>query len=75
MSTWYSLAAPNNLPAPIRDRIYKAVVSGMKDPAMQATLQNMAAEPGGMPPAALTDFVHAETKRWTAIAAGFSTPD
>lgn len=75
MSTWYSLAAPRNLPAPIRDRIYQAVVAAMKDPAMQNTLQSMAAEPGGMTPAALTTFVHAETKRWTAIAAGFSAGD
>ncbi|WP_059413662.1 tripartite tricarboxylate transporter substrate binding protein [Cupriavidus basilensis] len=75
MSTWYSLAAPRNLAAPIRDRIYQAVVASMKDPAMQSTLQGMAAEPGGMAPAVLTTFVHAETKRWTTIAAGFSAAD
>ncbi|QET05888.1 tripartite tricarboxylate transporter substrate binding protein [Cupriavidus pauculus] len=75
MSTWYSLAAPRNLPPAIRDRIYNAVVASMKDPSMQTTLQNMAAEPGGMSPTALTTFVQTETRRWTTIASGFSATD
>ncbi|TWG89267.1 tripartite-type tricarboxylate transporter receptor subunit TctC [Cupriavidus gilardii J11] len=75
MSTWYTLEAPRGLPAWIRDRIHQAVVASMKDPGMQKTLEGMAAEPGGMAPAALTTFVRAETRRWTNIVAGFSAAD
>lgn len=71
MTTWYGLEAPKGLPAPIRDRIYKAVAAIMKTPAMQTALQNMAADPGGLPPDQYSAFVRAETVRWTALAASF----
>ena len=75
MSTWYSLAGPKDMPAAIKDRIYRAVVASMKTPTMQATLQNMAAEPGGMLPAEFATFVHNETQRWTTMASGWAIPE
>lgn len=72
MTTWYGLAAPKGLPAPIKERIYRAVASSMNSPSMQAALQNMAADPGGMAPDQFAAFVHSETTRWTAITEGFT---
>ena len=71
MTTWYSLQGPKDLPAPIKEKIYQAVVASMKTPSMQKTLENMAADPGGMPPDQFAEFVHQETKRWTDLASGW----
>ncbi len=71
MTTWYSLAAPKNLPPAITDRIYRAVQTAMEDPSMRKALDSMAADPGGMEPAKFQEFVHQETLRWTDLARGW----
>jgi tripartite-type tricarboxylate transporter receptor subunit TctC len=73
MTTWYSLAAPKDLPAPIKQKIYQAVVDSMKDPDLRKTLDSMAADPGGMSPEQFAAFVHQETERWTQLAGGWDT--
>ncbi|SHH66040.1 Tripartite-type tricarboxylate transporter, receptor component TctC [Pollutimonas bauzanensis] len=67
MTTWYSLAAPKGLPPEVETKIYQAVVKAMKNPAMQKTLEGMAAEPGGTPPDEFKKFVVDESRRWVDL--------
>ena len=62
-TTWYSVDAPKGLPADVRDRIYQAILAMLKNPEMQKTLDGMAAQPGGMPPA---EFAALVTKDFAA---------
>jgi len=71
-TTWYSVDAPKGLPAEVRDRLYQALLAMLKNPGMQRTLEGMAAQPGGMPPAAFAAFVTEESKRWNSLAKDFA---
>ena len=71
-TTWYSVDAPKGLPADVRDRIYQAILAMLKNPEMQKTLDGMAAQPGGMPPAEYAALVTEESARWNSLAKDFA---
>ena len=71
-TTWYSVDAPKGLPPEVRDRIYQAILAMLKNPEMQKTLEGMAAQPGGMPPAEFAALVTAESTRWNSLAKDFA---
>lgn len=75
VSTWYGFLFPKGTPEPIRQKLYAALADTLKDPGIVKRLNDIGAEPGGMPPDQFKTFIHAETEKWVGLAkqAGIKT--
>jgi tripartite-type tricarboxylate transporter receptor subunit TctC len=67
VTTWYALAAPKNLPAPIVARLNEAVHVALKRPDVIERLRVQATEPFPSTPKAAQDLLSSEVARWTKV--------
>ncbi|EFF78476.1 Bug family tripartite tricarboxylate transporter substrate binding protein [Achromobacter piechaudii] len=66
-AAWQGVVAPAGTPAPIVDKLSRAIVAALQSPDVvkQLTLQGM--EPTGSTPQAFADYARAENERWGAV--------
>lgn len=71
--TWYGLFAPAGTPAPTVDRLAKAAVAAIHDPALRRRLLEIGMEPTGQGPDKLGAALKEEYERWRPAikASGF----
>ena len=67
VTTWYALAGPKGLPAPIVARLNEAVHTALKRPEIIERLRVQATEPWPSTPKAAQDLLSAEVARWTKV--------
>jgi len=68
VSTWYGLLVPKGTPEAIRKKLYTLVAEIVKTPDIVKRLNDIGAEPGGLPPEQFAAFIHVETEKWLALA-------
>jgi len=66
-SSWFGLLAPAGTPADIIGRIHQETAKALGTPALKERLLAQGAIPSGMSPAEFTQFIAAETKKWTTV--------
>ncbi|MFZ0724123.1 MAG: tripartite tricarboxylate transporter substrate-binding protein, partial [Xanthobacteraceae bacterium] len=66
-SGWFGLGAPKGTPAPVIDTLSQAVAAALADPAMQAKLANLGAEPMPMSPDEFGKLVAGDTEKWGKV--------
>jgi Tripartite tricarboxylate transporter family receptor len=66
-STWFGLAAPNNVPVDIIDRLNKAVNDGLADSKLNAQLRDITGVPMPGSPADFGQFIAEETEKWAKV--------
>jgi tripartite-type tricarboxylate transporter receptor subunit TctC len=73
---WYAMFAPAGTPPAVLDRIAKAALAAVADPALNRKLVEMGLEPTGYGPERLGPILKADYERWGPVikASGF-TPD
>lgn len=73
---WYAFFAPAGTPAPALDRLARAAMAAVNDPAMKKRLEDMGLEPTGLGPDRLGAILKADHERWGPVikASGFK-PD
>ncbi|MFZ0371885.1 MAG: tripartite tricarboxylate transporter substrate-binding protein, partial [Xanthobacteraceae bacterium] len=64
---WLGLGAPKGTPAPVIDTLSQAVAAALADPAMQAKLANLGAEPMPMSPDEFGKLVAGDTEKWGKV--------
>lgn len=64
-SNWWGLAAPRGTPQPVIDKIHRAVVSALADPAIRQRLDELGFVPGGDAPGKFLDDCKAEAQVWS----------
>ncbi|MCO6418119.1 tripartite tricarboxylate transporter substrate binding protein [Siccirubricoccus sp. KC 17139] len=64
ITTWYGLWAPARTPAPILERVQRAVAAGVRQPEAAERFASMGAEPVAQEPAAFAAFATAEYDRY-----------
>lgn len=76
VAAWHGLFAPANLPAPVLDRIYRALMVALNDPELRPKLNEQGLEPVGMPPADFRPWLEADIAKWREVVrAGNIRPD
>lgn len=65
--SWFGLFAPAAAPAPVVARLSSAIAKAVADPAVQARLKELGAEPVGDQHEAFQKFVGQEVARWGAL--------
>src|SRR3546814_10217739 len=65
---WFGLQAPANTPAPAISELNAHLVRALRDPATQATLRAMGAEPAPDSPAEFGKLVESELANWRKVA-------
>jgi tripartite-type tricarboxylate transporter receptor subunit TctC len=68
MYEWNAVFAPAGTPAPIIDKVSKALAVVIKDPDVRARLVALGAETIGSTPAELDTFRRVELTKWTRVA-------
>lgn len=70
---WYGLFAPAGTPAATVDRLSKAAIAAIKDPAVNQRLVGMGLDPSGYDAATLAKVLKADFDKWGPIikASGF----
>jgi tripartite-type tricarboxylate transporter receptor subunit TctC len=66
-TTWYGLAAPGRLPAPIVRKINEDANKVLAMPDVQASLDNYGAEDGGGTPERFAEFIRSEITQWRKV--------
>jgi tripartite-type tricarboxylate transporter receptor subunit TctC len=74
VTTWYALAAPKGLPAPIVAKLNEAVHVALKRPDVIERLRIQATEPFPSTPRAAQDLLSSEVARWTKVVRDESIP-
>ena len=67
--TWFGLMAPKGTAPAIVERLHREVVAALKSDAMRKELAAKGIEAGGNSPKEFSEFISAESARWTALAA------
>jgi tripartite-type tricarboxylate transporter receptor subunit TctC len=65
--TWYAFIAPRGVPAPIVNRLNSEVAKMLGDTAFAQKIVDMGQEPHPTTPAGLTDYMRAESNRWSKV--------
>lgn len=70
---WYGLFAPAGTPAAAVDRLSKAAIAAVKDPAVSKRMLDIGLEPTGLGPAELARVMQADYDKWGPVikASGF----
>ena len=74
VTTWYALAAPKNLPAPVVARLNAAVHDALKRPDVIERLRIQATEPWPSTPRAAQELLGSEVARWTKVVRDENIP-
>ncbi len=61
---WYALFAPAGTPPAVVQRLAKAAIDSINEPALQRRLIDMGVEPTGYPPEKLAEIMKADYDRW-----------
>lgn len=74
---WYAMFAPAGTPPAVLDRLAKAAMAAVNDPALNRRLVEMGLEPTGLPPDRLAQILRADHDRWGPViqASGFKPAD
>ncbi|MBI0536449.1 tripartite tricarboxylate transporter substrate binding protein [Roseomonas sp. KE2513] len=76
VAAWHGLFAPANLPAPILDRLYRALTVALNDPELRPKLNEQGLEPVGMSPTDFRPWLEADIAKWREVVrAGNIRPD
>jgi tripartite-type tricarboxylate transporter receptor subunit TctC len=65
--SWQGLAAPKGLPAAVKDKLAKAAVAAMNDPAVKQRMLEQGLEIVASTPAEFTAFQAKEWTRWKTL--------
>jgi tripartite-type tricarboxylate transporter receptor subunit TctC len=65
--TWYAVWAIKGTPPPIKERMYKEIVTAMNHPDLKRIWAEQGADPGGMPPAEMEKLVKSEIAKWAKV--------
>jgi len=70
---WYAAYAPAGTPAPVIDRLSKAIIAALNEPDVRQRLDNFGMEPTGLPPAELARIHKRDYEQWGPVikASGF----
>lgn len=70
---WYAAYAPAGTPAPVVDRLSKAIIAALREPDVRERLDNYGMEPTGLPPAELARIHRRDYEQWGPVikASGF----
>lgn len=76
VAAWHGLFAPANLPAPVLDRLFRALTVALNDPELRPKLNEQGLEPVGLPPAEFRPWLEADIAKWREVVrAGNIRPD
>lgn len=76
VAAWHGLFAPANLPAPVLDRLFRALTVALNDPELRPKLNEQGLEPVGMSPADFRPWLEADIGKWREVVrAGNIRPD
>jgi tripartite-type tricarboxylate transporter receptor subunit TctC len=64
---WYGLFAPAGTPAATVDRLSKAAIAAVKDPAVSKRMLDIGLEPTGLGPAELARVMKADYDKWGPV--------
>jgi tripartite-type tricarboxylate transporter receptor subunit TctC len=67
-ASWFGLAAPDGLPAPVRARLATALSALLSDAGYRRRLEGVGLDLPGVQPAATPSFIRSETGKWAALA-------
>jgi tripartite-type tricarboxylate transporter receptor subunit TctC len=73
-NSWNGLAAPAGTPAPIIDRLNKAVNEGLRSPELKARYAKLSITANIMSPQQFGDFMKDEAVRWAALVKASKLP-
>jgi len=65
--SWFGLFVPAATPAPVVEKLSKAITDGIADPAVQDKLKGLGADPVGDGHAAFQKYVNTEVERWSVL--------
>ncbi|MDH1521812.1 Bug family tripartite tricarboxylate transporter substrate binding protein [Achromobacter mucicolens] len=65
--SWFGLFVPAATPAPVVEKLSKAVTDSVADPAVQDKLKGLGADPVGDGHTAFQKYVNAEVERWSEL--------
>lgn len=65
---WSGLMAPAGTPKAVIDQLNAALVTSLRDPAVQAKIRNVGGEPSGSTPDELGNRLRRETAKWGELA-------
>lgn len=65
--SWQGIAAPKGLPKDVSQKLSKALVDSLKDPAVRKTLETAGFEVVASSPAEFADALVKETQRWKGV--------
>lgn len=71
---WMGLFLPAKTPVDVRNRLSNALQKVMVNPSVQSQIQALAAEPAYLEPQAFSDFIAAESKKWSTVIAQIQKP-
>ena len=66
-SNWFWVAAPNNTPSDIIDKLNKEINVALAEPTMKARLADLGAAPLAGSPADFARFIAAEAEKWSKV--------
>ncbi|MFF7058563.1 Bug family tripartite tricarboxylate transporter substrate binding protein [Achromobacter spanius] len=66
-AAWQGVVAPAGTPAPIVDKLSRAIVAALKSPDVVKQLRLQGMEPTGSTPAQFADYASEERERWGAV--------
>jgi tripartite-type tricarboxylate transporter receptor subunit TctC len=66
--SWFGLLAPKGTPMEVVQKIQRDVAQVLKDPDVQAKLQGLGADPGGMPAEEFQARIKREIELWARVA-------
>ncbi len=66
-TAWIGIVGPARLPAPLVERIHRAMVAALKDPALVDKLRGQYMDVVGSTPSEFASFMQAEFQRWKPI--------
>lgn len=74
---WYAMFAPAGTPPAALERVARAAMAAVNDPALNRRLVEMGLEPTGLPPERLGQILRADHDRWGPViqASGFRPTD
>jgi tripartite-type tricarboxylate transporter receptor subunit TctC len=64
---WYGLVVPGATPTALVTRIRSAMLKGLQDPDLQASMERLGFEPGGMSGPELAARIRKEAAKWAAV--------
>jgi tripartite-type tricarboxylate transporter receptor subunit TctC len=66
-SSWFGLLAPAGTPMDIVNRVQQETAKALASPALKERLQTQGAIPSGNTPTEFTQFIAAETAKWSKV--------